>query len=138
MYHCMLIYPLHCGVLFPHCRHRLRSTTGLQQLLRRLNSLEYADGIRGRFEDRKLKHNCQSILFLYTVLQVSSSCARAGPPGPTAATKKILVQYGPCLVRAAAVIPERLLVLLRIVNIVLEHFGHVSNICCVLKKIALF
>jgi hypothetical protein len=40
--------------------------------------------------------------------------------------------------RRPAVIPERLQVLLRIVNIILEHFGHVSNICCVLKKIALF
>jgi hypothetical protein len=121
----MLIYPEHCGALFQQCRHRLRSTTGLQQLPRRLNPLEYADEIRGRFADRKPIHNCQHILFLYTLHQVSSSCARAGPPGPTAATEKILVQYGPCLVRAAAVLPERLPALLRIVNIILEHFGHV-------------
>jgi hypothetical protein len=134
----MLIYPGHCGVLFQQCRHRLRSTTDLQQLPRRLNSLEYADEISGCFEDRKPKHNCQYILFLYTVLQVISLCARAGPPGPTAATEKTLGQYGPCLVRAAAVLPKRLPALLRIVNIILEHFGHVSNICCALKKFAGF
>jgi hypothetical protein len=64
----------------------------------------------------------------------------AGRPAlPMAATEKILVQYGPCLVRAAAVVlPERLPALLRIVNIIIEHFGHVSNICWVLKKIADF
>ncbi len=93
----------------------------MKQFPRRLNSLEYADGIRGRFEDQKPKHNCQNILFLFTVLQVSSLCVRVGPPGPTAATEKILVQYGPCLVCAAEVIPERLPVLLRIVNIILDN-----------------
>ncbi len=118
----------------------------MKQPPRRLNSLEYADGIRGRFEDRKPKYNCQRILFLCAVRQVSSSCARASPPDPTAATEKILVQYGPCPVRAAAVIPERLPVVLRILNIVLEHFGHGSscfkyllcseNICFVLKIVA--
>jgi hypothetical protein len=42
------------------------------------------------------------------------------------------------MVCAAAVLPERLPALLRIVNIILEHFGHVSNICCVLKEFAVF
>jgi hypothetical protein len=57
-------------------------------------------------------------VFLYTVLRVSSSCARA---------EKILIQCGPCPVRAAAIIPERLPVLFCIVNIILEHFRHVSS-----------